>query len=84
MAMPIAHKGITAGAKAKALTLLDLLVKPAIIKDAWAYFNDVQTKDTKYPTPDFGHGQARHHPQPGHHGPVPTADAEVLLRPGQV
>ena len=48
MATPIAHKGVTAGAKAEALTLLDLLVKPEIIKDAWAYFNDVQTKDTKY------------------------------------
>ena len=48
MATPIAHKGVTAGAKAEALTLLDLLVKPEILKDAWAYFRDVQTKDTKY------------------------------------
>ncbi|MGI4736551.1 MAG: peptidase dimerization domain-containing protein [Janthinobacterium lividum] len=48
MATPIAHKGVTAGAKAEALTLLDMLVKPEVIKDAWAYFNDVQTKDTKY------------------------------------
>ncbi|OUJ72954.1 amidohydrolase [Hymenobacter crusticola] len=48
MATPIAHKGVTAGAKAEAMTLLDLLVKPEIIKNAWAYFNDVQTKDTKY------------------------------------
>jgi len=48
MATPIAHKGVTAGAKAEALTLLDLLVKPELIKEAWAYFNDVQTKDTKY------------------------------------
>ena len=48
MATPIAHKGVTAGAKAEALTLLDLLVKPEIIKEAWAYFRDVQTKDTKY------------------------------------
>ncbi|MBU6123412.1 peptidase dimerization domain-containing protein [Hymenobacter siberiensis] len=48
MATPIAHKGVTAGAKAEALTLLDLLVKPELLKEAWAYFNDVQTKDTKY------------------------------------
>lgn len=48
MATPIAHKGVTAGAKAEALTLLDMLVKPAVIKDAWTYFNEVQTKDTKY------------------------------------
>ncbi|RZK33931.1 MAG: amidohydrolase, partial [Hymenobacter sp.] len=48
MATPIAHKGVTAGAKAEALTLLDMLVKPEVIKNAWTYFNDVQTKDTKY------------------------------------
>lgn len=48
MATPIAHKGITAGAKAEAMTLLDMLVKPDIIKNAWTYYNDVQTKDIKY------------------------------------
>jgi aminobenzoyl-glutamate utilization protein B len=48
MATPIAHKGVTAGAKAEALTLLDMLVKPEIIKNAWDYFNNVQTKETKY------------------------------------
>src|SRR5690606_25233793 len=48
MATPIAHKGVTAGAKAEALTVLDMLVKPEIIKEAWTYFKDVQTKDTKY------------------------------------
>ena len=48
MATPIAHKGATAGAKAEALTVLDMLVKPEIIKAAWTYFNEVQTKDIKY------------------------------------
>ena len=48
MATPIAHKGVTAGAKAEALTLLDMLVNPEIIKDAWTYFTDVQTKEVKY------------------------------------
>ena len=48
MATPIAHKGATAGAKVEAMTLLDMLTDPAIIKDAWDYFNNVQTKDTKY------------------------------------
>ena len=48
MATPIAHKGVTAGAKAEALTLLDMLVKPDIIDNAWTYFKNVQTKDTKY------------------------------------
>ena len=48
MATPIAHKGAVAGAKAQALTLLDLLTQPKIIADAWTYFRDVQTKDIKY------------------------------------
>jgi aminobenzoyl-glutamate utilization protein B len=48
MATPVAHKGATAGAKAEALTLVDLYTKPAILEQAWSYFRDVQTKDTKY------------------------------------
>lgn len=48
MATPIAHKGITAGAKVEALTLLDMLVKPDIIADAWKYYREVQTKNEKY------------------------------------
>ncbi len=48
MATPIAHKGVTAGAKAQAMTALDLLLRPELVTQAWAYFNDVQTKDTKY------------------------------------
>jgi aminobenzoyl-glutamate utilization protein B len=48
MATPIAHKGVTAGAKVQALTVLDLVVRPELVKDAWEYFKNVQTKDTKY------------------------------------
>jgi aminobenzoyl-glutamate utilization protein B len=48
MATPIAHKGATAGAKAAALTILDLLMQPQILEAAWDYFNDVQTKDVTY------------------------------------
>lgn len=48
MATPIAHKGITAGAKVEALTLLDMLVKPDIIENAWKYYREVQTKNEKY------------------------------------
>ena len=48
MATPIAHKGTLAGAKVQALNLLDLLFKPQLVADAWTYFRDVQTKDTKY------------------------------------
>jgi aminobenzoyl-glutamate utilization protein B len=48
MATPIAHKGSTAGAKAQAMTALDFMLNPDLIKQAWAYFNDVQTKEIKY------------------------------------
>ena len=48
MATPIAHKGVVAGAKVMALTVLDLLTQPELIKNAWEYFNNVQTKDVKY------------------------------------
>lgn len=48
MATPIAHQGATAGAKAQALTMLDLILKPELIKQSWDYFRDVQTKETKY------------------------------------
>ena len=48
MATPIAHKGAVAGAKVQAMTLLDILLTPKIVADAWDYFNNTQTKETKY------------------------------------
>jgi aminobenzoyl-glutamate utilization protein B len=48
MATPLAHKGVTAGAKVIAMTVADLLLEPKLVADAWAYFRDVQTKDVKY------------------------------------
>lgn len=48
MATPIAHKGAVAGAKAQAMTMLDILGKPALVDSAWSYFRNVQTKDIKY------------------------------------
>ncbi|MBY0502448.1 MAG: amidohydrolase [Bryobacteraceae bacterium] len=48
MATPIAHKGVIAGAKAQAMTMLDLFTKPELITQAWDYFKKVQTKDETY------------------------------------
>ncbi len=48
MATPIAHKGATAGAKVIALTTLDLLLRPDLIKESWAYFENEQCKEIKY------------------------------------
>ncbi len=47
-ATPIAHKGVVAGAKVQAMTILDFLNRPELVKQAWEYFNAVQTKDHKY------------------------------------
>jgi aminobenzoyl-glutamate utilization protein B len=48
MATPIAHKGVTAGAKVVAMTVIDLLTKPELVEQARTYFRDVQTKDIQY------------------------------------
>jgi len=48
MATPIAHKGAVVGAKAVAMTLLDLMTTPKLIQDAKAYQKDVQFKADKY------------------------------------
>jgi len=48
MATPIAHKGVIAGAKVQAMTMIDILVHPDLVAKAWDYFNNVQTKDVKY------------------------------------
>ncbi len=48
MATPIAHKGVTAGAKVQAMTLVDLMLKPELVTAAWDYFNNVQTRTQKY------------------------------------
>ena len=47
MATPIAHKGVVAGAKVQALTMLDIFMHPEISEKAWEYFK-TQTKETKY------------------------------------
>src|SRR5581483_1757448 len=48
MATPIAHKGVVAGAKVQAMTVLDILLHPDLVDKAWDYFRNVQTKTVKY------------------------------------
>ena len=83
-ATPIAHKGVVAGAKVQAMTILDLLTKPELIKGAWDYFNNVQTEGREvHPLHHEGHAAADAFEQ-GDPREVPRADAEVLLRPDEV
>jgi aminobenzoyl-glutamate utilization protein B len=47
MATPIAHKGVVAGAKVVAATVLDLLLRPELIAETKRYFAE-QTQAQKY------------------------------------
>ncbi len=53
MATPIAHKGIIAGAKTEAMTLVDLFLNPELIAASWDYYKNEQTKEIQY-TPLVG------------------------------
>jgi len=48
MATPIAHKGVTAGAKVVAMTVIDFLTRPDLMAEAKDYFENVQKKETEY------------------------------------
>ncbi len=48
MATPIAHKGVVAGAKAEAMTLIDLLLKPELVEAAKDYFRNEQGMKQEY------------------------------------
>lgn len=53
MATPVAHKGVVAGAKVEAMTLLDILTTPNFTQKAWDYFRNEQGMEIKY-TPMVG------------------------------
>ena len=80
MATPIAHKGATAGAKVQAMTLLDLVLKPELVDQAWDYFKNVQTKEIEVRAAHPSAGQTGDRDEQGGHGEVPAGDEEVLLR----
>jgi aminobenzoyl-glutamate utilization protein B len=48
MATPIAHKGVNAGARVTALTAMDLVLRPDLIRQARDYFENVQLKQRRY------------------------------------
>ncbi|MEP7320964.1 MAG: peptidase dimerization domain-containing protein [Saprospiraceae bacterium] len=48
MATPIAHKGVIAGAKVEAMTLIDMITNPDLTKQAWDYFKKEQGMEIKY------------------------------------
>jgi aminobenzoyl-glutamate utilization protein B len=48
MATPIAHKGALAGAQVIARTAMELVGRPELVREAWAYYLDEQTRDHQY------------------------------------
>ena len=48
MATPIAHKGVVAGAKAMAMTILDFVSNPELADEAWNYFRQEQGMKQEY------------------------------------
>ena len=48
MATPVAHKGASQGAKAYAMTIVDILTRPDLLGAAKTYFTDVQKAPERY------------------------------------
>ena len=48
MATPIAHKGVIAGSKVVAMTLLDFLMEEQLVENAWTYFREEQGMEMEY------------------------------------
>lgn len=48
MATPIAHKGVVAGAKVEAMTLMDFFLQPELVDAAWKYFREEQGMKQEY------------------------------------
>ena len=45
MATPIAHKGANYGSRVMAATAMDLVLRPELVEEAWAYHREVTTRD---------------------------------------
>ena len=83
-ATPIAHKGVVAGAKVMAMTVLDLMTRPELVA---AGVGLLQERADEGPEVHPLHHQGRpagDPPERGHPREVPRADEEVLLRPDEV
>ena len=75
MATPIAHKGVTAGAKVQAMTLVDLLLKPEVDHRGVGLLQQRADAHAEVRAADPAAGQAGDRAQPRDHGEVPRADA---------
>ena len=85
MATPIAHKGVTAGAKVQAMTMLDLLIAPRARAERVGLLPQRADQDDRstrpFITDDRPAGDLAERKDAGQ---VPAGDEEVLLRPDEV
>ena len=77
-------RGSPPAPRCMAMTMIDLLTKPALVQAAWDYFRNVQTKDTKYEPLIREQDKPAIELNKGDDGQVPRRDAQVLLRPVEV
>ena len=71
MATPIAHKGVVAGAKVQAMTMLDILLHPELVKQSWDYFNNVADQGDEVQELPAPRRQAGHLAEYQDHGDLP-------------
>jgi hypothetical protein len=80
MATPIAHKGVIAGAKVQAMTMLDILLHPGAGREGVGLFQErADEGDEVQELPASGR-QARDFSESENDGFVSAADEAVLLR----
>ncbi len=68
MATPIAHKGATAGAKVQAMTMIDLLTKPALVRAGVGLLPQRADEVDEVRAADPARGQAGDRAEPRDHG----------------
>ncbi len=84
MATPIAYKGVIAGAKVQAMTMLDLLMHPELVNRSLGLLPQRANKDGEVSKLHQARRQARHLAQPKDYGTVSAENEELLLRSCQI
>ena len=83
MATPVAHKGATQAAKVEAMTILDLLMRPELVRAARTTSRTSRAR-RRIPAAAAAGRQAGRRDEQGDDGPVQAGAEEVLLRPDEI
>ena len=71
MATPIAHKGVNAGAKAQAMTLLEFMMRPELVTAGQGLLRQRADEGAQVHAAAASRRQAGDSPEQGDHGPLP-------------